>query len=110
MAGHGAAGLGLARQGGAGRGWAWLGVARQGATVIKQGEAKCTTEKKMNKAAAVKINRHADVIERDVILSGTTDIMFDRYAGDNDTQLEPWQKLYLEPGDSRVIGLPAVNI
>lgn len=36
--------------------------------------------------------------------------MFDRYAGDNDTKLEPYQKLYLAPGDSRVIGLPAINI
>lgn len=59
---------------------------------------------------AVKINKHTDVIEREVILCGTRDIMFDRYAGDNDTRLEPWQKFYLEPGDSRVIGLPAANI
>lgn len=61
-------------------------------------------------SAAVKINRHVDVIERKVVLVGVTDIMFDRYAGDNDTKLEAWQKLYLEPGDTRVIGLPAVNI
>jgi hypothetical protein len=59
---------------------------------------------------AVKINRHTDVIRRRVRLVGTTDIMFDRYAGDNDTRLEPHQKLYLEPGDSRVIGLPAINL
>lgn len=59
---------------------------------------------------AVKINRHVDVINRTVLLTGTRDVMFDRYAGDNDTKLEPWQKLYLEPGDTRVIGLPAVNI
>lgn len=61
-------------------------------------------------SAAVKINRHTDVIRRRVRLVGTTDIMFDRYAGDNDTRLEPHQKLYLEPGDSRVIGLPAINL
>ncbi len=36
--------------------------------------------------------------------------MFDRYAGDNDTKLEPWQKLYLKPGDSKVIGIPAMNL
>lgn len=60
--------------------------------------------------AAVKINRHTDVIRRRVRIVGTTDIMFDRYAGDNDTRLEPHQKLYLEPGDSRVIGLPAINL
>lgn len=36
--------------------------------------------------------------------------MFDRYAGDNDTRLEWWQKLYLQPGDTRVITIPALNI
>jgi hypothetical protein len=35
--------------------------------------------------------------------------MFDRYAGDNTTKLEPWQKLYLQPG-TRVITLPALNL
>src|SRR6266567_2021226 len=50
-----------------------------------------------------------DLITRNVKLVGLTDIMFDRYPGDNDTKLEPHQKLYLEPGDSRVIGLPALN-
>ena len=60
--------------------------------------------------SAVKLNRHTDLIKRRVVLEGQADIMFDRYAGDNDTKLEPWQKLYLLPGDSKVIGLPAVNI
>src|SRR5436305_423362 len=59
---------------------------------------------------AVKINRHTEIIQRKVILAGMQEIMFDRYAGDNDTKLEPWQKLYMEPGDTRIIGLPAVNI
>jgi hypothetical protein len=36
--------------------------------------------------------------------------MFDRYAGDNNTKLEVWQKLYFQPGDTKVIGLPALNI
>lgn len=36
--------------------------------------------------------------------------MFDRYAGDNNTKLEPKQKLYLNPLDSKTIGIPAVNI
>ena len=35
---------------------------------------------------------------------------FDGYAEDNNTKVEPHQKLYLEPGDSKVIGLPALNI
>jgi hypothetical protein len=60
--------------------------------------------------SGVKATRHTEVIERSVILRGTQDVMFDRYAGDNNTKLEPWQKLYLEPGDSRIIGLPAINI
>lgn len=58
----------------------------------------------------VKINKPTDIIRRRVTLCGITDIMFDRYAGDNNTKLEPWQKLYLQPGDSRIIGLPAVNL
>ena len=58
----------------------------------------------------VKLNRHTDIITRKVSICGTRDVMFDRYAGDNSTKLEPWQKLYLQPGDSRIIGLPAANI
>ena len=49
------------------------------------------------------------IIKRRVVLNGTTDIMFDRYAGDNQTKLEPWQKLYLIPG-TRQICLPMANI
>lgn len=58
----------------------------------------------------VKISKPTDIITRNVTLEGLTEIMFDRYPGDNNTKLEPHQKLYLEPGDSRVIGLPALNI
>lgn len=59
---------------------------------------------------SVKISTANEVIQRKVILTGIVDIMFDRYAGDNNTKLEPWQKLYLEPGESRVIGIPAINL
>lgn len=59
---------------------------------------------------SVTINRPVDTIKRKVRLCGMADIMFDRYAGDNNTKLEPWQKLYLEPGGSNVIGIPAINI
>ena len=61
---------------------------------------------------SVKINRHTDIIKRRVTLCGTKDIMFDRYAGDNNTKLEPNQKLYLQPVESGhpVIGIPAANI
>jgi hypothetical protein len=41
---------------------------------------------------------------------GLSPIMFDRYPGDNNTKLEPHQKFYLQPGASRVIGLPSLNI
>lgn len=61
----------------------------------------------------VKINRHTDNIRREVILCGTKDIMFDRYAGDNNTKLEPEQKLYLAPTQGEelpIIGIPAANI
>jgi hypothetical protein len=60
--------------------------------------------------AAVKLSKATEIITRKVTLVGITDIMFDRYPGDNNTKLEPHQKLYLEPGESRVIGLPALNI
>ena len=59
---------------------------------------------------AVRINRPTDLIQRKVRLCGKTEIMFDRYAGDNTTKLEPQQKLYLSPQDSKTIGIPAVNI
>jgi hypothetical protein len=36
--------------------------------------------------------------------------MFDRYPGDNNTKLEPHQKLYFEPGSTKAIGVPALNI
>jgi hypothetical protein len=49
-------------------------------------------------------------IERTVHLRGLTPIMFDRYPGDNDTKLEPWQKLYLAGGEGRTICLPSANI
>lgn len=47
---------------------------------------------------------------RKVTLTGIAPIMFDRYAGDNSTKLEPYQKLYFEKEGSRTIGLPALNI
>lgn len=60
--------------------------------------------------ASVKINKATDIITRQVRLKGMADLMFDRYAGDNSTRLEPWQKLYFAPGNSKMIGIPALNI
>ena len=51
-----------------------------------------------------------ETIVRKVHVRGLTDIMFDRYPGDNDTKLEPWQKLYLAGDEGRTICLPSANI
>jgi hypothetical protein len=67
-------------------------------------------EKDSGEEMSVKINLPTDIVKRKVRLCGTTEIMFDRYAGDNDTKLEPKQKLYLSPIDSVTIGFPAINI
>lgn len=49
-------------------------------------------------------------IVRQVRVRGLTDIMFDRYPGDNDTKLEPWQKLYLGGESGRQVMLPSANV
>jgi hypothetical protein len=60
--------------------------------------------------AMVKVSKTTDIVTRKVMLAGLTDIMFDRYPGDNNTKLEAHQKLYLEPGNTKIIGIPALNI
>lgn len=47
---------------------------------------------------------------RTVRIRGTRAIIFDRYAGDNETKLEPWQKLYLGGPDGKTVCLPTENI
>jgi hypothetical protein len=47
-------------------------------------------------------------LTRNVVLTGVTPILFDKYAGDNKTQLAPEQKLYLN--ENRVVVLPSLNI
>ena len=59
---------------------------------------------------AVKANLHTDTVRRIITLHGLAPVMFDRYAGDNNTRLEPEQKLYLSPDGQQVIGLHAANI
>jgi len=56
------------------------------------------------------LSKADETVTRNVELTGLTDVMFDRYPGDNNTKLEAHQKLYLQPGDLQVIGLPALNI
>ncbi len=51
-----------------------------------------------------------EMVRRTVRLRGLTPIMFDRYPGDNDTKLEPWQKLYFPPDGTKIISLPATNL
>lgn len=50
-----------------------------------------------------------NVVTRRVRLVGTTPIMFDRYAGDNNTKLEWHQKIYLRPETSQ-LSIPTLNI
>lgn len=50
-----------------------------------------------------------ELITIDVSLRGTRPVMFDRYAGDNNTKLQWSQKVYLIPGTS-ILCLPAMNI
>jgi hypothetical protein len=56
----------------------------------------------------VRTAKTTDVVTRKIHLVGIRDIMFDRYPGDNNTKLEPYQKLYLD--EQRVIGVPSLNI
>jgi len=53
--------------------------------------------------------KEIDVVTRKVSLRGTTPIMFDRYAGDNKTELMVEQKLYLSP-DGKTLVVPSVNL
>jgi hypothetical protein len=50
-----------------------------------------------------------DFITRRVRIDGITPVMFDRYAGDNQTRLEWHQKIYLMPGSNKLC-IPALNI
>ena len=56
------------------------------------------------------LSKADETVTRNVELTGLTDIMFDRYPGDNNTKLEAHQKLYLHPEGSQVIGLPSLNL
>ena len=55
------------------------------------------------------VNGKIDSVTRLVCLEGISPIMFDRYAGDNNTKLLWTQKLYLKPGTNHVT-IPAINI
>lgn len=50
-----------------------------------------------------------NMIERRVRLRGIRELMFDRYAGDNKTKLEWYQKIYLTHG-SNTLCIPIANV
>lgn len=56
-----------------------------------------------------KSDTRIEIVKRKVRLVGVAPVMFDRYAGDNKTQLAWSQKIYLVPG-TNVLALPATNI
>jgi len=60
-------------------------------------------------ATSTKSDTRLEIVQRKVTLAGLADIMFDRYAGDNKTQLEWTQKIYLVPG-TNILCLPTTNI
>lgn len=51
----------------------------------------------------------SDVTQKEVTLTGYMPLMFDRYAGDNKTQLSPEAKMYFLE-DGKTICLPAINL
>ncbi len=60
-------------------------------------------------ATATASDTRLNVITRRVVINGITPIMFDRYAGDNQTKLEWSQKIYLKNGTSN-LSLPTLNL
>lgn len=58
---------------------------------------------------AVESDTRLNTITRNVTVEGIRPIMFDRYAGDNDTRLSWQEKIYLKPGTSQLV-LPTTNI
>ena len=115
MAGHGEAGLGMAGQGRARPVPARHGKARQGFFTWQTEKKKMTATAKIPSTNGRETKTRSESgtrerIQRKVQLRGLTPIMFDRYPGDNDTKLEPWQKLYLAGSTGRTICLPSENI
>lgn len=57
----------------------------------------------------MKTKLYNDILERRVKLQGLTEIMFDRYAGDNKTQLPVESKMYFLR-DNVTLCIPAINV
>jgi len=60
-------------------------------------------------ASLTKSDTRLEIVRRKVRLKGIREMMFDRYAGDNKTQLDWSQKIYLVPG-TNILCLPTINI
>lgn len=58
---------------------------------------------------AINSDTKLNVVNIKVRLNGLTEIMFDRYAGDNNTKLDWTQKVYYIPGTNKLC-LPTTNI
>ena len=61
------------------------------------------------KTISVSSDTRLEIVTRKVTLKGIRPLMFDRYAGDNNTKLAWHEKIYLKPGTNEVC-LPALNI
>lgn len=55
------------------------------------------------------MNTNLDIIEKHIKLTGFAPLMFDRYAGDNKTQLPVESKMYFLP-DGKTLCIPSMNI
>lgn len=89
------------------RGVAGLGPEWQGKACL--GKARQIYKRRIDMTVAQISDTRLNVIKRRVSLQGVTPIMFDRYAGDNQTRLEWNQKIYLKPGTSNLC-LPTLNL
>lgn len=58
---------------------------------------------------SISSNTQLEVVTRNVTLTGITDLLFDRYPGDNNTKLAWHEKVYLIPGTSTLC-FPVINI
>lgn len=63
----------------------------------------------MSKTLAVNSDARIYEVVRKVTIQGIAPLMFDRYAGDNQTKLEWHQKIYLKP-NTGILCLPVLNL
>jgi hypothetical protein len=94
-------------------GWDWLG--RDGSWFFLSLSQEFNMSEKKSAATKPETKTRSEAgtretVERKVHLRGLLPAMFDRYPGDNDTKLEPWQKLYLGGETGRTICLPSANL